>query len=193
MKKLVSVLVLLCIAGACFADDSMFFSVSGLIKSDLFKNQSKIQELSKDLSSTEKLRLYSQYKKDQWVPFLINFLVGYGVGSFVEGDTTGGVIALGSDLGGLACVLVGAVSSANALSSDPNTTSGLGVMLFGSILVLGSRIFEIIRPFTYTARYNSTLKQSLNYFEGLSFEPSVVPSYNNGVAGLSFACKVRLN
>jgi hypothetical protein len=136
MKKLVSVLVLLCLAGACFADDSMFFSVSGLIKSDLFKNQSKIEELSKDLSSTEKLTLYSQYKKDQWVPFLINFLVGCGVGSFVEGDTTGGVIALGSDLAGIACMLVGAV--AKDLPSDSNITNGLGVgaMLFGYILVV---------------------------------------------------------
>ena len=193
MKKLVSILVLLCVAGVCFADDSTLSSVSGLIKSDLFKNQAQIQGLSKDLSSTEKMALYSEYKKDQWVPFLVNFVLGAGVGSFIEGDTTGGAIALGSDVAGLACVLIGAGSYASAVYADPYTTSGLGLMTFGYVALIGSRIFEIVRPFTYTAHYNSTLKQSLNYFGGLSFEPSLVPSYSNGVAGLTFACKVRLN
>ncbi|HOV94197.1 MAG TPA: P13 family porin [Spirochaetales bacterium] len=182
MKKLVSVLVLLCVAGVCFADDSTLSSVSGLIKSDLFKNQAQIQGLSKDLSSTEKMALYSEYKKDQWVPFLVNFVLGAGIGSFIEGDTTGGAIALGSDVAGLACILVGAGSS-----------DGVGLVTVGYITLLSSRIFEIVRPFTYTAHYNSTLKQSLNYFGGLSFEPSLVPSYSNGIAGLTFACKVRLN
>ena len=39
----------------------------------------------------------------------------------------------------------------------------------------------------------SVLKQSLSHMEGLSFEPSIGPSYNDGVAGFSFACKIRLN
>lgn len=182
MKKLVSVLVLFCVAGICFADDNALASVSGLIKSDLFKNQAQIQGLSRDLSTAEKMALYGEYKKDQWVPFLVNFILGAGIGSFVEGDTTGGAIALGSDAAGLACILVGAGSS-----------DGLGLVTVGYITLLGSRIFEIVRPFTYTAHYNSTLKHSLNYLEGLSLEPSIIPSYNNGVAGMTFACKIGLN
>jgi hypothetical protein len=87
-----------CIVAAAFADDGTVSSVSGMIKSDLFKNQSTIQSLSQRLTSTEKMALYTEYKKDPWVPFLINFLVGAGIGSFIEGDTTGGAIALTDDL-----------------------------------------------------------------------------------------------
>jgi len=189
MKKVVFVLMFLCLAAAAFADNGTVSSVSGMIKSDLFKNQSKIQSLSQSLTSTEKMALYTEYKKDPWVPFLVNFLVGAGVGSFIEGDTTGGLIALTGDLVGLGSVLIGVSAYANEVYWDPYTTKGVGLTTFGYIVIIGSRIFEIIRPFTYTARYNSTLKQSLNYIEGLSF----APTFENGVAGISLPYSVRLN
>ncbi len=187
MKKVVFVLMFLSLAAAAFADDVS--SVSGMIKSDLFKNQSNIQNLSQRLTPTEKMALYTEYKKDPWVPFLVNFLVGAGVGSFIEGDTTGGVIALTGDLVGLGSVLIGVSAYASEVYWDPYTTKGVGLTTFGYIVMIGSRIFEIIRPFTYTARYNSTLKQSLNYIEGLSF----APTFENGVAGISLSYSVRLN
>ncbi len=191
MKRIVSVLVLLCLAMVVFADDGSVSSISGMIKSDLFKNQGKIQGISQNLTSTEKMALYSEYKKDQWVPFLVNFIVGAGIGSFIEGDSTGGAIALTGDLLGLGSVIIGASTYASSMYSYPYTysTKGLGLMTFGYVVVVGSRIFEIIRPFTWTARYNSTLKQSLNYLAGISF----VPSFENGVAGLTLSYKVRLN
>ncbi len=193
MKKriLVLVLMLLCLIVAIFADDGSVSSISGMIKSDLFKNQGKIQGLSQNLTSTEKMALYSEYKKDQWVPFLVNFIVGAGIGSFIEGDTTGGVIALTGDIVGLGSVIIGATTYASSMYSYPYTysTKGLGLATFGYVVLIGSRIFEIIRPFTYTARYNSTLKQSLNYLAGISF----VPSFENGVAGLTLAYRVMLN
>ncbi len=189
MKRTVSVIVLLCLAMAVFADESSVSSISGMIKSDLFKNQSKIQGLSQNLTSTEKMALYSEYKKDQWVPFLVNFIVGAGIGSFIEGDTTGGAIALAGDLIGIGTVVTGLSSYASAVYSNPYTSEGLGLMSFGYIVLFGSRIFEIIRPFTWTARYNSTLTQSLNYLPGISF----APSFENGVAGLTLSYRVRLN
>jgi roadblock/LC7 domain-containing protein len=189
MKKVVFGLMFLCLAAAAFADDGTVSSISGMIKSDLFKNQSNIQSLSQSLTSTEKMALYTEYKKDPWVPFLVNFLVGAGVGSFIEGDTTGGVIALTGDLVGLGSVLIGVSAYASEVYWDPYTTKGVGLTTFGYIVLIGSRIFEIVRPFTYTARYNSTLKQSLNYIEGLSF----VPTFENGVAGISLSYSVRLN
>ncbi len=189
MKKTVWLMILFCLAAVVFADDSTVSSVSGMIKSGLFSNQNQIQELSKNLTSAEKMVLYSEYKKDQWVPFVVNFIVGAGIGSFIEGDTSGGLIALIGDVVGLGSVIIGTSSYASALYSDPYTTKGLGLMRFGYIALIGARIFEIIRPFTYTARYNSTLKQSLNYLEGISF----APIFENGVAGLTLSYKVKFN
>ena len=189
MKKFVAVMVLCCFAMAAYAQSESVGSVAGMIKDDLFKNQAAIKSASASLSQTQKMALYGEYKKDQWVPFLINFVVGAGIGSFIEGDKTGGIIALVGDLSGVGAVAIGAVSYASAVASNPYTTSGLGIMTVGYLIIAGSRIFEIIRPFTFTANYNSSLKSSLGYLEGFS----LVPSFENGMAGLTLGCKVRLN
>lgn len=55
------------------------------------------------------------------------------------------------------------------------------------VALLGTRIFEIIRPLTYSARYNSTLKDTLVYFEGFSLAPTI----ENGVSGLAVAYKAK--
>jgi hypothetical protein len=40
-----------------------------------------------------------------------------------------------------------------------------------------------MRPFTYTAKYNSTLKESLNYIEGIS----LMPKLETGFLGVAIA------
>jgi len=108
-------------------------------------------------------------------------VVGAGVGSFIQGDTTGGLIALAGDIGGIGMAYIGTGIYANAIASDPNSTSGLGIMAAGFVVIAGSRIFEIARPFWYANKYNSTLKDSLNYIEGLS----LIPHFENDRAEVS--------
>jgi hypothetical protein len=189
MKKLLAVLLLFAVSLPMFAQSESISSIAGMIKNDLFKNQDRIKEASSSLKQTDKMILYNECKKDQWVPFLVNFVVGAGIGSFIEGDKTGGTIALVGDLVGMGAVAFGAAAYSSEIYSNPYTTKGLGTMTLGYVALIGTRIFEIIRPFTYTARYNSTLKGTLGYFDGLSFAPTV----ENGVAGLAVAYKVKLN
>lgn len=190
MRKLIAAALLLCcITSIAFAQSGPVGSISGMIKDDLFKNEEQIIRESTNLDQSQKLLLYGEYKKDQWVPFIINFVVGAGIGSFVQGDTTGGTIALVGDLAGMACVLLGVSSYSTAIYTDPYTTKGMGVMTLGYIALLGTRVFEIVRPFTYTSRYNSTLKGALNYYDSFSFAPTL----ENGMAGLSMVYKVRFN
>lgn len=189
MKKLLAILLLLVVSMPMFAQSESISSVAGMIKSDLFKNQERIKEASSNLKQTDKMILYSEFKKDQWVPFLVNFVVGAGIGSFIEGDTTGGAIALVGDLVGLGAVVLGAASYSNEVYSDPYTTKGFGTMTFGYFALIGTRIFEIVRPFTWTARYNSTLKSALNYYDSLSLAPSI----DNGIAGLTLLYRVKFN
>jgi len=189
VKKLIASILLCCLATVVFAQSGKAGSIAGMIKDDLFENEDRIRMESSNLDQSQKFMLYGEYKKDQWVPFLVNFLIGAGIGSFIQGDKTGGTIALVGDLAGLGSVVIGASSYASASYSDPYTTSGLGLMTFGYIALIGTRIFELIRPFTFTARYNSTLKNALNYFDSVSLTPMI----ENGIAGLAVTCKVKLN
>lgn len=189
MKKLIAVILLFCLATAVFAQAGSAGSVAGMIKDDLFANEDRIRIASASLDQSQKFMLYGEYKKDQWVPFLVNFVVGGGIGSFIQGDKTGGTVALVGDIAGISAVVIGASSYASASYSDPYTTKGLGMMTFGYIALLGTRIFELVRPFTFTAKYNSTLKGALNYFDSVSFAPAI----ENGVAGLAVSYKIQLN
>ncbi len=189
MKKLIAALLLVCLAASAFAQSGQAGSIAGMIKDDLFENEARIRAESKNLDQSQKFMLYGEYKKDQWVPFLVNFLVGAGIGSFIQGDKTGGTVALVGDLAGLGSIVIGAASYASASSVDPYTSSGLGLMTVGYITLFGTRIYELVRPFTYTAKYNSTLKTALNYFDSVSLAPTI----ENGIAGLTVGYTVRLD
>jgi hypothetical protein len=108
---------------------------------------------------------------------------------FILRDTADGTTALVGDLAGLGSVVIGAASYASASSVDPYTSSGLGLMTIGYITLFGTRIYELVRPFTYTAKYNSTLKTALNYFDSVSLAPTI----ENGIAGLTVGYTVRLD
>jgi len=66
MKKAVAVFLFLCLVSVAFADESTVGTVSGMIKSGLFKNQDQIKSLSPDLNTTEKWHSTRNIKKDQW-------------------------------------------------------------------------------------------------------------------------------
>ena len=64
-------------------------------------------------------------------------LTGFGVGSFLQGDTTGGMIALLSSIGGLVALFQGSVMSSP------------GMLVFGLVgvvtaVVVGSKIFRVV-------------------------------------------------
>lgn len=189
MKRIFVLLLFIVVCSSAFAQTETVGSIAGMIKSDLFKNQGHIKAASSSLKQVEKMMLYDEYKKDQWVPFLINFVIGAGIGSFVEGDTQGGTIALIGDIVGLGAVVLGYSTYYSQIYSGSYTTKGLGTMTIGYVVLLGTRIFEIIRPFTWTASYNSTLKGSLNYFDSISLSPSL----ENGMAGVTLSYKIKYN
>ena len=54
-------------------------------------------------------RAYQRYeieKVDPWGPFVLNLLLNFGIGSFVQGDTTGGLVVAGGQVIGIALVVV---------------------------------------------------------------------------------------
>ncbi|MBB6213326.1 P13 family porin [Borreliella californiensis] len=128
------------------------------------------------MSAGEKLLVYETSKQDPIVPFLLNLFLGFGIGSFAQGDILGGSLILGFDAVGIGLILTGAYLDIKALDNNAKKaafqwTWGKGVILAGVVTMAVTRLTEIILPFTFANSYNRKLKNSLNVALG-GFEPS---------------------
>ncbi len=136
---------------------------------------------------------YETNKKDSLVPFLLNLFLGFGIGSFAQGDILGGSLILGFDAVGIGLILTGAYLDIkafdnNAKKADFKWTWGKGMMLAGVVTMAVTRLTEIVLPFTFANNYNRKLKNSLNIALG-GFEPSFDINMGQASAlgfGLSF-------
>nr|AAR14925.1 outer membrane protein P13 [Borreliella burgdorferi] len=129
-----------------------------------------------NLGAGEKLLAYETSKKDRIVPFLLNLFLGFGIGSFAQGDILGGFLILGFDAVGIGLILTGAYLDIKALDKNApkaafKWTWGKGMMLAGAVTMAVTRLTEIIIAFTFANSYNRKLKNSLNIAFG-GFEPS---------------------
>ena len=94
---------------------------------------------------------YEIEKVDPWGPFVLNLLLGLGIGSFVQGDTTGGLLVAGGEVVGIGLVIAGA--------GNPEGGSALAI---GGVALLGAaRIAGLIFPFTYANSFNENLRRDL--------------------------------
>ena len=63
---------------------------------------------------------YEMHKMDPWGPFTLNLLLGLGIGSFAQGDTTGGLLVAGGEILGIVLIVAGAsASSEGRMTLDP--------------------------------------------------------------------------
>ncbi len=216
MKKFILVLAIAfaAINGTVFAQGTEassdeYYSIKNLITTDLFENSSVIKEKSASLSTAQKVSLYDDTKKMPWLAFGLNTVVGFGIGSFVNGDKVGGRNQLvGEILGysflglGYGLEIAAGIRAANYVSDSINsgsssytnidTTSeilmatGVGLMVGGGIALTAYHIYGIVRAFTFTANYNEELQKSLGI---TSNQVTVVPvldfkNQNYGFAGV---------
>ena len=177
-----------------------------LILKDFESNIDKISKLSTYLSTEEKLGLYNTYKKNNSVmPFLLNAVVGFGVGSYYEGDKLGGII--GSCLDGVGLVvLIFQISEyqddikrwnmrlANINYNNINQTAISSVPTFDPraavIILIAARIYEISRPGRYVKKINKELYESLNLN---SLTASFLPVLNSdGKIALAYNLNIEL-
>jgi Borrelia membrane protein P13 len=167
MKRIALVLVLFVVSAGCFAQDtgSADAKINMLLSDGLYRNYDAIVAESMGLSSEQKYRLYSNNDDDPVMPFVLNFAFGLGIGSFVQKDVAGGLIAIGLDLVGIGATVVGSVQYYSAILKDPTSltipTDGLALLLAGTGVTLASRVFQLARPFSYSSRYNRDLRAAL--------------------------------
>ena len=183
MKKIAVLLVLLClIACSLFADD--FTSCLTLIDKKLDASTvASIQQFSANLSDSQKYSLYESKKTSGTVPFVVNLLLGCGIGSYIQGDTLGGTISLCADLGGYGLIIGGMTTAATGIvkNSESSATAGTTAIIAGSIMLVANKIFTCIRPFTYASGYNARLSSALYASPTFAALPAVTESGDVGV------------
>ena len=142
MKKSIFILaVLALVAGFAFANGNSFQSdVYGLSLDSQFVSYGSGLDYNTQITPYAA----SSYASDPFVPFLLNFLLGWGIGSFVQGDISGGVTVL---VGDLISEIAFGVGYGFLFTTHENWS--LILMIAGSVGILGFRIFECIRPFSY--------------------------------------------
>jgi hypothetical protein len=92
----------------------------------------------------------AQMEAPNWAAFLLNFLVGVGIGSYAQGDIVGGVIGTVGEVGGIAMLCSGFVFAPRDSYGGIQSNAGTDVLMIGgAIILIGTRIFELVRPWTY--------------------------------------------
>ncbi len=124
-----------------------------------------IEKLSINFNEKEKDTLYDANKKNILIPFLVNTIVGHGIGSFIQGDIKGGTLSISGELTYIFIISIGF-----CLSEATDEKLGNPTMLVGVIGLVVSKIYQMIRPFYYASNYNNKLSESLNY---VAIKPSI--------------------
>lgn len=199
-KMLVSYLILIFSATPVWAQpaappteiDARAQEVIRLIDEDLSLHRELILDRVAQLSPEHRLGIYTETQKDPAPGLLLNFLLGFGLGSFITGDVQGGVTILVGELAGMALSLVGLAVSLPALIASLGPPSGTGLSAgalsvslisfgLGLIALLVFRMGSLIRPFIYTEQYNRELKKLL----GLTPQARGMQSYTTHKSDLS--------
>lgn len=143
-----------------------------LIDDDIYRNANEIRSISSQLELSEKLFIYQEKEKSTTAPFLLNFLVGFGIGSWVQGDEVGGIVGTVGGIGGYALMV----------SSD-NPEVGAGIFL-------GTYLINLFKPFTYARSFNKKLKSVVGLTDRASLQiyPNIDVTQNGkAVPGISLS------
>lgn len=219
MKKLLTIFaVLIAFSGVqVFAQQSeTYFQVNALLKKGLLKNENEISNLAANLTEQEKNFLYIENEKNSTIPFILNLFLGYGIGSFAQGDTKAGIIGLTGNILGTTLGITGYVLFAPAITyvfttiltapiaglaneqidfnleaSSAQLITGAALFFTGAAISLGVQIYSWIRPFKYASNYNLKLKNCLSSKnEKLSVQFAPIVDFDNSKYGLLASLKI---
>jgi hypothetical protein len=122
------------------------------------------------------------------VGIALNIVPGFGVGSFVQGDSVGGIVGLIGDSVGVGLIVVGEVIALGSVGSGSveGALSGFGtgyiLIIAGAIIYGGVEIFGIIRPIAFGAKQGKKV--------GKDNGPSLVIDSWNGAPEVALSFKL---
>ncbi|MCL1956789.1 MAG: P13 family porin [Fibromonadales bacterium] len=197
MKKIISLIA--CFSIAVLAQDAQL-QVQKLIKDGVKENKEEIQKMSLSLTSAERETLYRKNRLKGaagWAA--LDFSVGFGVGSYIQGDKVFGVTQSIMDGVGWTLMIISfmGMTSIDAYDYDDDGYSrnrhryNTDVVLFtylSSLAIIGSsRVMSWIFPFSYQRKYNKALNEALNSNNlSYSIDPLIIPKDKVPAVGLAF-------
>jgi hypothetical protein len=96
----------------------------------------------------------------KWPAFALNLVLGMGIGSFVQGDALGGLVGLFGELGGMTLFIIGIVPEIELVYHEEGNSyysisyPNIALFYVGTGVLLGTRVFEMIRPFAYANSFS---------------------------------------
>lgn len=165
-----------------------------------WENGDAIAQYTAGYTLDEKNSLYTDFEKSKGKAIGLNW-VGFGIGSFTQGDSLGGALGVTFDILGYGSMMVGTgflavgivilpwVAVGESLGGGSGSgegskefeniiNTGIGLFFTGCVIWLGNRIFGTIRPISFQKKYNSSLKSALGLdgvVDDISFVPVVDP------------------
>ena len=201
MKKTVLLIGLFALCcGILGAQDDAYRKTRILIEGGLSANLGAISSQAAFLDASQKGRLFDAFSMVENQKNLlgagINFLVGFGVGSYIIGDVPAGLLGTVLDVGGYVCIYVGyfnymlssMMSGSMGLVWNPDTLPWLGLLVGGLAVKLGSTIYQCLSPFSYARGYDAVLAEALGLASAAELRPFMALSPGgNASLGLSLA------
>lgn len=111
-------------------------------------------------------------------PFALNLFLGFGIGSYMQGDKMGGRTGLIWDLSSYALFGIGIMISVGQLSygySVGASTTATVLLITSGISILSSRMYQLTRPFSY-------YRKSIALLESIYLLPDI--AYSGDVSGI---------
>lgn len=165
-----------------------------------WENGDAIAQYTAGYTLDEKNSLYTDFEKSKGKAIGLNW-VGFGIGSFTQGDSLGGALGVTFDILGYGSMMVGTgflavgivilpwVAVGESLGDGSGSgegskefeniiNTGIGLFFTGCVIWLGNRIFGTIRPIAFQKKYNSSLKSALGLdgiVDDINFVPVVDP------------------
>jgi hypothetical protein len=193
MRKSILV-ILFIISSAITFSESKMTAITILLEDGLDANSVEIGKLAQGLSDNERYAIIHNYKKEPGLPFIANLFLGFGIGSFIQKDINGGLIGLVGDVSGTVLLTTGlllpggTISSINWSKSLANNPLAIGLILTGTGVSVVSKVFQLIRPWTFSSSFNKNLIKVLSQ-ENNKISLDVFPSENGLVYQVAY--KIR--
>ena len=135
-----------------YEEDTLYtmVEISRLISEDRDGHGPVIRSLATQLSHRQCARLYEAHSLSGGGAFALNLFVGFGVGSYAQGNIGGGVFGTVSQSVGLALFL----SYSGSSQTETEALLGAGMFIVG-------RLYDLIAPWLYAASKNDELRRNL--------------------------------
>ena len=187
-KPLMFLLILAVCISSLFADPTDFQKASLILNNAKIDTLSLVSQYTTGLSDSERMMLYNENKKDTTTAFLLNLLVGAGIGSYVQKDAKGGTTQLIGDIASGILMTVGYCQGMYEIIESIDSRVGTVMLATGLLSLISFRVFASIRPFDFAKDYNDKLSQ-VCYGKAVP-EIAVMPVFLNNQLGVALQGKI---